>query len=708
MTLKSTKKTSFFNVRMDILVCLFLVIATLLVYWQVRNHSFVNYDDRQYVTHNHYVNTGVTLESIKWSFTAIHASNWHPLTWLSHMLDCQIYGMNAGQHHLTNLLLHILNTLLLFLVFKRMTGKLWQSGFVAALFALHPLHVESVAWVAERKDLLSTFFWLLTLWSYTQYVERSESKQYLLTILFFILGLLAKPMLVTLPFVLLLLDLWPLRRFDLGSRDENNSQQRRFNLGLIYEKVPLFFLSALSSIVTYIAQESSGAVNSLAVIPFHIRIANATVSYASYIGKMIWPHNLAVFYPYPESILSWKIAGAGLLLGGISVAVCKMVRTKPYVAVGWLWYIGTLVPVIGIVQVGVQKMADRYTYIPLIGLFIIIAWGVPDILLKWRHKRLILAVSTTFVLSAFMICTWFQVKNWQNSIILFEHALNVTEDNSVAHINLGEALSGQGKIDAAVRHYYEALRIKPNLAAPHLNLGVALKEGGNLSEAINHFSKVLGLKSDCAEAHYELGDTLIRKGDFASAIEHYLEAVRIKPDYAKVYNNLGVILAHQNKDKEAIAHFYKAVQIDSTYAGAYYNLGKIFANQGKIEDAILNYNKTLHFSPENTQALYNLSWILATHENKEFRNGEEAERLSQRLCKITQYQQPLALDALAAANAETGKFDEAVSTAEKALKLALQQGPEVLAVGLKKRLKLYRQRRPYHQKLPEQLSSIHK
>lgn len=696
----TTKRNKLLQIRPDLLVCLFFVIAILSVYWQVRNYSFVNYDDRQYVTQNHYVQAGLTLESIKWSFTAIHASNWHPLTWLSHMLDCQIYEMNPGHHHMTNVLLHILNTLLLFLVFKRMTGKLWQSGFVAALFALHPLHVESVAWVAERKDLLSTFFWMLTLWSYVRYVERSDFNRYLPVLFFFILGLMAKPMLVTLPFVLLLLDYWPLRRFELGSRDENNSQQRRFNFGLICEKMPLFFLSAVSSVVTYIVQESSGAVNSLAVIPFHIRIANATVSYASYIGKMIWPHNLAVFYPYPESIVSWKITGAGLLLGVISVIVCQMVRTKPYFAVGWLWYIGSLVPVIGIVQAGVQKMADRYTYVPLIGLFIIIAWGVPDILVRWRHKKIILAISTTFVLSAFMICTWFQVKNWQNSITLFEHALDVTVDNSIAHINLGEALAGQGKIDAAVRHYYEALRIKPNLAAPHLNLGVALKEGGKLSEAINHFSKVLGLKSDCAEVHYELGDTLDRKGDFASAIEHYLEAVRIKPDYAKVYNNLGVIQARQNKDKEAIAHFYKAIQIDSAYAGAYYNLGKIFTNQGKIEDAIFNYRKTLHFSPENTQALYNLSWILASHPDKEFRNGEEAVRLAQRLCKITQYQQPLALDSLAAAYAEVGSFDDAVSTAKKAFKLALEQGPEELVQGLKKRLQLYEKRRPYRQTRP--------
>ncbi|MGB2930536.1 MAG: tetratricopeptide repeat protein [Desulfobacterales bacterium] len=417
----------------------------------------------------------MTLESIKWSFTAIHASNWHPLTWLSHMLDCQIYGMNPGQHHMTNVLLHILNTLLLFLVFKRMTGKLWQSGFVAALFALHPLHVESVAWVAERKDLLSTFFWMLTLWSYTRYVERSEFNQYLLVVLFFILGLMAKPMLVTLPFVLLLLDYWPLRRFELGSRDKNNSQQRRFNFALICEKIPLFLLSAASSIGTYLVQKSSGAVNSLAAIPFHDRIANAMLSYISYIGKMIWPHNLAVLYPYRESMSLWKVAGAGLLLVLVLVFVFRMLRTKPYLAVGWLWYIGTLVPVIGIVQVGVQAMADRYTYVPLIGIFIIIAWGVPDLIPKGRFRRIGLAAITMAILVICMITTRMQVRYWSNSTTLFEHALDVTDGNSVAHLNLGEALAEQGKINAAMKHYQEALRIKPSLFAPHLNLGVALK-----------------------------------------------------------------------------------------------------------------------------------------------------------------------------------------------------------------------------------------
>nr|MBC8360831.1 tetratricopeptide repeat protein [Candidatus Desulfatibia profunda] len=486
--MNNTDKHRIVNIRYDFLVCLFLVIAILAVYWQVRNYSFVNYDDSQYVTQNHNVQAGLTLESITWSFTAVQASNWHPLTWISHMLDCQLYGMNPGRHHLTNVLLHILNSLLLFLVFMRMTGKLWQSGFVAALFALHPLHVESVAWISERKDVLSTFFWMLSLWGYLRYVERPGVCRYLLLLFLFILGLMTKPMLVTLPFVLLLLDYWPLNRFQSGSSgDGNHSIQRPFDFGLVWEKIPLFLLSAVSSVTTYIVQKSGGAVNSLAAIPFHDRIANAIVSYVSYIGKMIWPNNLAVFYPYQKSILLWKVAGAGLLLVVVPVVIFRMVRTKPYFAVGWLWYIGTLVPVIGLVQVGAQGMADRYTYVPLIGIFVIIAWGVPDFMPKWRYRRIGFTVTIAAILAIMMITTRLQIRYWSNSVTLFEHALEVTVDNCIVHAKLGEALAGQGKIDAAVRHYHEALRIKPDFVAALLNLGVALKEKGELNEAINQF-----------------------------------------------------------------------------------------------------------------------------------------------------------------------------------------------------------------------------
>jgi len=696
--MNNTDKHRIFNIRYDFLVCLFLVIAILAVYWQVRNYSFVNYDDSQYVTQNHNVQAGLTLESITWSFTAVQASNWHPLTWISHMLDCQLYGLEPGRHHLTNVLLHILNSLLLFLVFMRMTGKLWQSGFVAALFALHPLHVESVAWISERKDVLSTFFWMLSLWGYLRYVERPGVCRYLLLLFLFILGLMTKPMLVTLPFVLLLLDYWPLNRFQSGSSgDGNHSIQRPFDFGLVWEKIPLFLLSAVSSVITYIVQKSGGAVNSLAAIPFHDRIANAIVSYVSYIGKMIWPTNLAVFYPYPESVLLWKVAGAGLLLVVVPVVIFRMVRTKPYFAVGWLWYIGTLVPVIGLVQVGLQGMADRYTYVPLIGIFVIIAWGVPDFMPKWRYRRIGFTVTIAAILAIIMITTRLQIRYWSNSVTLFEHALEVTVDNCIVHAKLGEALAGQGKIDAAVRHYHEALRIKPDFVAALLNLGVALKEKGELNEAINCFSKVLRMKSNRADAHSELGDTLKIKGDFVGATKHYFEAIRIKPDRAKVYNNLGVVLALQNKGKEAIIRFSEALRIDPAYAGAYYNLGKVFANQGKIKEAILNYRKALSFSPYMPEILYNLSWILACHVDEKYRNGKEAVQLAETLCKITQYKQPLAFDALAAAYAETGRFEEAVLTAQKALKLALLYGPEELAPNLKKRLRLFQAGHPYRE-----------
>jgi tetratricopeptide (TPR) repeat protein len=387
------------------------------------------------------------------------------------------------------------------------------------------------------------------------------------------------------------------------------------------------------------------------------------VSYASYIGKMIWPINLAVFYPFPETIPLWQAAGAGVLLASVTVLVFRAACSKPYLAVGWLWYIGTLVPVIGLVQVGSQSMADRYTYIPLIGLFIIVVWGLSDISARWRGQRVIPAIFSSVVLISFMICAWFQVRHWQNGITLFTHVLNVTQNNDIAHGELGYALDRHGKYDEAITNYSKALQINP----------------------------------DYKEAHNNLGDTLARQGNFIDAIYHYNQALRIDPHYVGSHNNLGNVLARQGNFKDAVYHYKQALKGNSKYAGAYYNLGKIFTNQGKIEDAILNYQKALQFSPNMTQALYNLSWISATYKDEKFRNGEEAVRLAEKLCKITQYNQPLALDALAAAYAETGRFDEAVLTAKKALKLALMYGPQELVLGLKKRLQLYQAGLTYRQ-----------
>ncbi|MEE9530429.1 MAG: tetratricopeptide repeat protein [Syntrophobacteria bacterium] len=501
------------------------------------------------------------------------------------MLDFELYGLNAGGYHLTNLLLHIANVLLVFFILKLMTGALWRSAFVAALFALHPLHVESVAWVTERKDVLSTLFWLLTMWGYLGYVERPGMRRYLLIIVSFTLGLMAKPMLVTLPFVLLLLDYWPLGRFKIGqSADASHAsvqapiksgQPMSAVLGLVWEKIPLFALVAVSSVVTFLAQKSAGALVHFETWPIRIRIANGLVSYVKYLGKMIWPHALAVFYPHPGHTLPiWKAGGAGLLLLCISILVVRGARRYPYLLVGWLWYIGTLVPVIGLVQAGSQAMADRFTYIPLIGLYIIIAWGVPEIVPRLSHRNLYLATLSTTLFLFLMVLTWKQVQVWKNSISLFEHTLEVTSNNGLCNYNLGIALDREGRTDDAIKHYLEALRIKPDHVGAHNNLGVALDREGHTDDAIKHYLEALRIKPDYAEAHNNLGVALDRKGRTDDAIKHYLEALRIEPDYVEAHNSLGIAFARKGNFDVAVKHFQKALQINPNFSYARDNLKK--------------------------------------------------------------------------------------------------------------------------------------
>ena len=651
--------------RWKYIICLFLVVTTLAVYWQVSNYEFLNYDDDLYISKNYHVKVGLNMSGLIWSFTTAKMNYWLPLTWLSHILDFQLYGMNAGGHHMTSLLFHIINTLLLFFLFKRMTGDIWKSAFASALFALHPLHVESVAWVAERKDVLSTFFWLLTMMAYCRFVEKPVLTRYFILLLFFVLGLMSKPMLVTLPFVLLLMDFWPFGRLQLGQVIQTDvvQTQKTSILYLIGEKVPLFLLTAVASVAAYITQKKGGALARMDFALFKIQIANALVSYVSYIKKMIWPSQLAVFYPQPGTLQISKSVGAGLLLIALTVFVVNFWRRFPYLFVGWFWYIGTLVPVIGLVKVGGFAMADRYTYIPLIGLFIIIAWFIPDLVALRSHRKVLLATFAMLYLSVLMALTWKQVRYWENSTALFNHTLNVTTDNSLAHMKLGEALAEHNKNAEAIRHYLEALRINP----------------------------------DFVQVHFNLGDVHASLGNFEDAVYYYNEALQKKPDFAKAHNNLGNAMARQGNSEAAVYHYNEALKINPNYAGAYYNLGKIAANQGKIEEAILHYRKVLLLNPIMKEALYNLSWTLATHENDKIRNGEEAVKLAEKLCKITQYNQPLALDALAAAYAETGQFDAAVLTAQNALKLALVFGPEELVLGLKRRLLVYETGSPYHQ-----------
>ncbi len=621
-----------FIFRRDVLVCLFLIVITIAVYWQTRNHEFVSYDDDAYVIENPQVQAGLTRQSIIWSFTTTHVANWHPLTWLSHMMDCQLYDLNPSGHHLTNVLFHLVNTVLLFLLLNRSTGASWRSGFVAALFAVHPLHVESVAWVAERKDVLCTLFWLLTMWTYIYYVEKPRLHRYLLTLLTLGLGLMAKPMLVTLPFVLLLLDYWPLGRFQAGPAGSNDQAQVQLPLSsvkttmpssrLIWEKAPFFVVSLASCVVTFLVQQKGGAVETVADFPLTIRIGNALVSYVSYMGKMIWPQSLAVFYPHPgTSLPRWQPVAAGLLLIFITIGVIRAGRKRAYLTVGWLWYLGTLVPVIGLVQVGAQALADRYTYVPLIGLFIMISWFIPDLLSAWRHRGILLGGAAVTLVSALMVCTWMQLQHWKNDLTLFEHALKVTANNYLAHDSLGNALAEQGKLDQAITHYNAALRINPNSLNTHNNLGVAFLEGGDIDKALTHYYAALRLKSDSAETHNNLGVAFFSMGQLNKAISHYLTAIELDPTFGKAYNNLGNVLFQQGKLDEAIIQYHKALEIKTNYPEAHNNLGAALAQQGKLNEAIIQFEKALWLKPDYAQARKNLELALQQAGKKMERRG---------------------------------------------------------------------------------------
>jgi tetratricopeptide (TPR) repeat protein len=648
----------------NILVCLFIVIATISVYWPVQSYDFVNFDDGTYVYENGHVQKGLTLEGISWAFTTLHAGNWHPLTWLSHMLDCQLYGMNPGRHHLTNLLLHLANTVLLFFVFRKMTGSLWQSGLVAALFAIHPLHVESVAWISERKDVLSAFFWMLTLWSYIWYVEHPKVNRYLLVILFFALGLMSKPMLVTLPFVLLLLDFYLLRRFKFQPPDVSaKANQKSNNFRLILEKIPLFVLVAVSSAVTFFAQKKGGAVMSLEILPFNVRIANALVSYVKYLGKMVYPSKLAVLYPHPGMLPWWKIAGACLILASISFLAVRVVKQSPYFAVGWLWYVGTLVPVIGLVQVGGQAMADRYTYIPLIGIFIIIAFGVPELVAQWRFRKIWLTASAAAFLTILVAITWKQIGYWKNGITLFTHALKVTSNNYVSHNNLGNALAKQGRPEEAIEQYLLALQIKPYYAEAYNNLGNALEKQGLLAKAGEKYLHALRVKPDYAEAHNNLGNVLDKQGRTAEAIEHYLQALKIKPDFVKAHNNLGNALHKQGRIEEAMEHYLQALQIKPDFAGVHYNMGNALAENNRPEEAIAHYTKALEISPEFTDAHINIGIAL----EKQGKTAEAIEHYQKVL--VIEPRSPMGLEKLARSFKRMKKYQKALFFYNEILKV---------------------------------------
>jgi Flp pilus assembly protein TadD len=574
--------------RRDLAVLLFLVAAILALYGQTARHEFVYYDDDRYVYENPDVRSGLTAQSTVWAFTTMWAGNWHPLTWLSHMLDCELFGLRAGHHHLVNVFFHILNALLLYLVLKGMTGAVWRSAMVAALFALHPLHAESVAWVSERKDVLSTLFFLLTLWAYGRYAGCPSLARYVPVFVFLALGLAAKPMLVTVPFVLLLLDYWPLGRL----RFPGATALRR-----LAEKVPLFLLAGLSCLATFVAQQAAGAMTWMQV-PFPVRAANALVSYAAYIGKTLWPSGLAVFYPYPGAIPATQWAGAALVLAATSGLVALGRRRRPYLAVGWLWYLGTLVPVIGLIQVGKQSMADRYTYIPLIGLFLLAVWLAADLAAGRRHGRVALAGLSSVALLACMTATRAQVAHWRSSETLFEHALRVTRGNAIAHTNLGVVLLSAGRTDEAIRHFREALRIDPRDAQTQGNLGIALMRQGKTEDALRHCREALRLNPRSALSHLNLGAVLAQAGRGEEAVTHFRLAVHLAPRSTEARYNLGLALLEAGNIDEALVRLGEALELNPHSGQMHHTLGLILSRQGRNEEALEHYRQAARIDPK--------------------------------------------------------------------------------------------------------------
>jgi len=583
-----------------------LVLVTIALYWPAMRCGFINLDDPDCVTENFHVQSGLTWEGVKWAFsdTQQHAY-WAPLTWLSHMLVCQFFGLNPFGHHLLNVLLHAANTGLVFVLFQRMTRAPWRSLMLAALFGWHPLRVESVAWVTEREDVLSTLFWMLTLLAYAKYVEagqvgNSKSKVWYGTaIVMFLFGLMSKAMLVSLPFVLLLLDYWPLERFKPGRAWQ-----------LVREKIPFLVMAAVMGFVTFVAQKQGGAVKTFEYLPFGARVGNGLISYCRYIGKTFWPTDLAVFYPHPGYWPLEEVALAGIILCGISVLLFVARRRYPYMLVGWLWFVGTLVPVIGLVQVGGQAMADRFTYVPSLGVLILTIWGAYELAKGWRFNVTVMPLAGAMAIIICLAMTRQQLGYWKDSETLFRHTAEVTKNNYIAYNNVGAALLDEGQTEEAMGQFQEAILINPEDAEAHYNLGVALFKKNKTNAATSEFREAIRIKPDYAQAHNNLGTALLNQGQTDNAASQFQEATRLKPDYAEAHYNLGVALFNQGQTGEAASQFQEAVRLKPDYVEAHINLGTALLNQGQTDSAISQFQEAVHLKPDDAEAHYNLGVAL--------------------------------------------------------------------------------------------------
>ncbi len=765
----STKpKSSLESGRRPLLLWLSLAIAlaTAAVYWQTGRNTFVNFDDPDYVKNNPMTQAGLTAETVHWAFTTFQASNWHPVTWLSHALDCQLFGMNLGAHHLVSLGFHIVDAVLLLFLLARMTGAVWRSAMVAALFALHPLHVESVAWIAERKDVLSMLFFLLSLWSYTTYTAATAGSTppstarrglaYGLALVWFALGLLSKPMLVTLPCVLLLLDFWPLRRLNRPAAFGR----------LLLEKLPFFALSAASSAITFLVQRSGGAVVSLANSSFETRAANALAAYGRYLAKTIYPVDLAAFYPYePVDFSSGNAVLAGLLVVIISIGALVYARSRPGEFVGWYWFVGTLVPVIGLVQVGRQSMADRYTYLPHIGLFILVVWAVADILRRFKVGWFPQAILAAAVLLPCAYLTEKQVPVWRDSRTLFSHAARVTRNNFIAHGVLANSLMEEGKYEEALAENELSLKLNPGYPEAHATRGHLFAKRKEYEKAVACYQEALRLDATYGDAYTGMADALVQQNKSVEAENAAREALRLSPLSLPAYYTLATALHQQRKYAEAVEVYRKLIALNPSLFSPHRYLANAYFAMGKTEEAVASLKQALALQPANQEtrlalgmmllelgrldeagealqevlraepnhamaayqwalilqskkdftgaasffrraiaaqpewpeALNNLAWLLAACSKAEIRDGAQAVPLAEKAVKITKESQPLFLGTLAAAFAEAGRFEDACRAAEKARDLAEGQGSRDLAKRNAELLELYRAHKAYHE-----------
>ncbi len=650
-----------------------LALVTILIYLPATRNGFVNYDDGLFVLQNPMVQKGLNWQGFQWSFTHTIACNWHPLTCLSHMADCELFHLNAGGHHLVSVLIHAANAVLLFSLLRRLTRFLWPSIFVAALFAWHPLHVESVAWVAERKDVLSTFFALLALIAYAHYVEASQARNtkskiyFALSLLAFALGLMSKPMLVTLPFVMLLLDFWPLGRvagcgLKIAGSDSSNLQPSTFNLQLVLEKWPFFILTAAACFVTVIAQKSQAMVP-LYQVSTGLRLENVACAYTGYLLKTVWPLHLAVFYPLPKHIAPATFFGAAFFLAVISITVWTQRRQRPYLLMGWLWYLGTLVPVIGLVQVGDQALADRYSYFPLIGIFLAAAFLIKDLAAEFQLAPRWMAMSAIAVLGGCLLLTAKQLSYWRDSETLFTHALAVTGDSALAHLNLGAAYEEQNRTAEAMNEYQEVIRLDPGRTTAYSNMGRLLVGEGKLDEAL----------------------------------EYSRAAMLMEPQTPALHDGLGVVLGALGHSAQALHEFDEALRLDPDYGAAHYQKGRLLLKQGDDLAAVNELDRAVQLTPDNFQILIYSARVFAAAENPQVRSGAKALACAVKAANLSSTPSPVMLDTLAMALAETGQFGEAAKIAGQAVELSRAHGETADTVALQERLELYKKNLPWRE-----------